>query len=92
MIALNPSVQSSLVDFASPLSSVQSLVVKSALVLSLHILLFIMLVPQQEQKRSRRSHWAERNPQTFSRPAVVPFKPAAAGAAGKHERKDSLLS
>ncbi|OJD31861.1 uncharacterized protein BKCO1_430005 [Diplodia corticola] len=90
MVALDPTMQSSLVDFVSPLSSVQSLVVKSALVLSLHILLFIMLVPQQEQKRSRRTHWAEKNQQA-SQPAVVPIKPAA-GAGGKHERKDSLFS
>ncbi|KAK0653830.1 hypothetical protein DIS24_g5824 [Lasiodiplodia hormozganensis] len=74
------------VDIVSPLSSVQSLVVKSAVVLSLHILLFIMLVPQQEKKKSRRSHWFEKKEQTSSLPAGLP------AAGGKHERKDSLMA
>ncbi|GME50155.1 hypothetical protein GTA08_BOTSDO07713 [Neofusicoccum parvum] len=73
------------VDFVAPLSSFQSLVFKSALFLSLHILLFILLVPQQE-KKNQRPHWSERK--HLSAPSL-PSKPAAAG---KHERKDSLMS
>ncbi|EKG17957.1 hypothetical protein MPH_04814 [Macrophomina phaseolina MS6] len=73
------------VDLVSPLSGFQSLVLKAAIFLSLHILAFILLVPQQE-KRHQRPHWSERKEVTARR---VPVKSAPGG---KHERKDSLLS
>lgn len=87
MISLSPSTQAFIgdVDFVSPLSSFQSLVLKAAVFLSLHILLFILLVPQQERK-NQRQHWSERKEMIEHR---APVKPSSGS---KHERKDSLLS
>lgn len=78
------------VDFVSPLSSFQSLVFKSTIFLSLHILLFILLVPQQERKR-QRSHWSEKKHASEENHASAQDVPAKPAASGKHERKDSLM-